>query len=197
MKRFCMLLILGTLAVAPAAAQSDKEGALAARQRLLKAIQLPQTAQETRDAGVPAEDVKEVLQVIQTQNLPAAEAQTILAEETKAVRENGPVDNFGAFVQSKLAQGLRGRDLAAAIHAEHAARGKGKGHGRMKEKGAADKKDRDDRGQGMGQKPEKPDRPGQGKKPEDRGQGASGGREKGKPPAEKPSKPKRSNADQN
>jgi hypothetical protein len=44
--------------------------------------------------------------------------------ENKAIREHGPVDNFGAFVQRRLDEGLRGRDLADAIRAEHAAHGR-------------------------------------------------------------------------
>ena len=48
-------------------------------------------------------------------------------EQSRAIDEHGPTDNFGAFVQSKLDQGLRGRELSDAIRAEHAAHGKGKG----------------------------------------------------------------------
>lgn len=94
--------------------------------QILAAAQLPVTAAEARQEGVPDNEVREVLDALRTANVPAHEARDIFDEERKARREHGPVDNFGAFVQSKLAAGLRGRDLAAAIRAEHVARGKGK-----------------------------------------------------------------------
>jgi len=59
--------------------------------------------------------------------VPAGSLAELFAEENDAIRKHGRIDNFGAFVQEKLAAGLRGRELAAAIHAEHAARGIGKG----------------------------------------------------------------------
>src|SRR5687767_15243513 len=57
--------------------------------------------------------------------IPAYEATLVIDTARVVRREHGPVDNFGAFVQSQLAQGKRGRELAAAIRAEHARSGKG------------------------------------------------------------------------
>lgn len=94
--------------------------------QILAAAQLPVTAAEARQEGVPDNEVREVLDALRTANVPAHEARDVFDEGRKARREHGPVDNFGAFVQAKLAAGLRGRELAAAIRAEHAARGKGK-----------------------------------------------------------------------
>ncbi len=92
---------------------------------VLKLIRLPEIAEKTRDSGVSREDVRTILDEAVRRKLPPAETETILQESGRAAREYGPVDNFGAFVQSKLNEGLRGRDLASAIHEEHRLRGKG------------------------------------------------------------------------
>jgi hypothetical protein len=60
--------------------------------------------------------------------------------EVDAVKAGAPKENFGATVNALLARGLRGRELAAAIHAEHARRGIGQGKGKGQ-------------GQGRGRKP--------------------------------------------
>jgi hypothetical protein len=105
-------------------------------EKLLRAIRLPEAAEEARQEGVPAEDVKKVLEAARSLDLPAGETETIMVEETKAVKEKGQIDNFGSFVESKLDEGLRGRELSEAIRTEHAARGKGKGHAKAGKQGA-------------------------------------------------------------
>jgi hypothetical protein len=91
---------------------------------VLAAAELPVSAAHARSEGLSNRDVREALDAMRTAKVPARDAQMVFDEERIARRTNGPVDNFGAFVQSKLHAGLRGRDLAAAIKAEHAARGK-------------------------------------------------------------------------
>jgi hypothetical protein len=93
---------------------------------LLRAIRLPEAADRIREMGVPREEVEQVLDMGRERNVPAEDMELILGEEARSVEEYGNIDNFGAFVRSQLDQGLRGRDLAEAIHREHAARGKGK-----------------------------------------------------------------------
>lgn len=93
--------------------------------RVLAAAELPVSADEARREGAPDGVIRQVLAAMQSANVPAAEAREVLDEERAAMREHGPVDNFGAFVQAKLDAGLRGRELAAAIRAEHQRRGKG------------------------------------------------------------------------
>lgn len=100
-----------------------------------KAADLITTSNEAREAGIPAEDVAEVLEISREQGFSPEETQEVLVVSTEAVEESGPVDNFGAFVQTKLAEGLRGQELAAAIHEEHRQRGKGHGKGHGKGKG--------------------------------------------------------------
>jgi len=116
----------------PTGAATIDEGA----GKLLRAIRLPEAAEQAREEGVPAEEVKKVLEAARGRDLPAGETEAIMVEETRAVRDNGQIDNFGSFVKSKLDEGLRGRDLSDAIRAEHAARGKGRGHGNSDKAGA-------------------------------------------------------------
>lgn len=105
--------------------------ALAADGESLKhAADLPVLAHELRGQGVPDGDVGKAIAAAKGKGLKAEEAADVLEEADKDVKEHGPVDNFGAFVQSKLDEGLRGKELAAAIKAEHVAKGKGKGHGK-------------------------------------------------------------------
>ena len=93
---------------------------------ILAAAELPVSAAHARSEGLSNRDLREALDAMRTAKVPARDAQMVIDEERIARRTNGPVDNFGAFVQSKLHAGLRGRDLAAAIKAEHAARGTNK-----------------------------------------------------------------------
>jgi hypothetical protein len=119
----------------PAEEETDREVRV---ERVRKILGLPQAAEEARDAGVPEEEVSKVLEAARARRVPAEEVRVILEAETESVREHGHIDNFGAFVQSMLDQGLRGRELAAAIHREHAAHGKGK-HGKDFHPGAKGK----------------------------------------------------------
>lgn len=93
----------------------------------IRTILLPRAAEILREQGVPEEEVREVVTGAREQGVPPAEATDVLEETAQAVEENGPVENFGAFVQARLQDGLRGRELAQAIRAEHAARGIGRG----------------------------------------------------------------------
>jgi hypothetical protein len=93
--------------------------------QLLIAADLPVSTARARREGASNAEIRDALDALRSAKVPAHEARQLIDEERDARRRNGPVDNFGAFVQSKLQAGLRGRDLAAAIRAEHAARGKG------------------------------------------------------------------------
>lgn len=113
------LLILGLAVAAPLHAQTHSD--------ILEAIKLPRAADEAREEGVPEEDVRIAIEGAFKRGVPASETKEVMSESSRTVRENGPIDNFGAFVQAQLDRGLRGRELAAAIHTEHARRGIGKG----------------------------------------------------------------------
>lgn len=150
--RFLLLLLVLLLSTA-ATAQDETRTKEAAETRvekevtrvndILKIIGLPGIAEDAREAGVPEEDIRIILEESEKQELPPAETEIILREGSDATLENGPIDNFGAFVQERLRSGLRGQELSAAIHAEHKARGKGKGKGQSQEKGKGHDKDRD------------------------------------------------------
>lgn len=92
---------------------------------ILVAARLPVAANEARQEGAANDEVRAVLEAMSRSRVPAHEATAVLDTARSVRREHGPVDNFGAFVQSQLAEGKRGRDLATAIRAEHARRGKG------------------------------------------------------------------------
>ena len=98
-------------------------------EQLLAAARLPLEAANARQEGVASEEISAVLEAMRTARVPAHEAVTVMDTARAARREHGAVDNFGAFVQSQLASGKRGRELAAAIRAEHGRSGKGASSG--------------------------------------------------------------------
>ena len=124
--------------------------------QVLTAAQLPVAASEARREGVANAELRKALDALFNAGVPAYEATSLIETERKAHLENGPTDNFGAFVQAQLAAGLRGRELAEAIHREHARQGKGSD----KAKGAKKAKDKqsDDR-----ERDQKPDNRGRGR----------------------------------
>ena len=174
-------LLALSLIAAPASAQTPDWV-----QVMISAAGLPIAADSARKEGVPSDDVRAVLESMRNKNIPANEAKDILNEARAAHREHGPVDNFGAFVQAKLDAGLRGRDLAAAIRAEHAARGKGKAgaaKGADRDRGkspaasdakgkspgaAGDAKGKSPAARGDSGKAARPDAAGRGKRPDNR-----------------------------
>jgi hypothetical protein len=112
------------LVATPALAQESTSSLF---RRLTDAARLPAAAQESRQLGVPESDLQGVFRVARDNRLTSTDLLDIFTVENDAIRQNGRIDNFGSFVQGRLAAGLRGRDLADAIHAEHARRGMGKG----------------------------------------------------------------------
>jgi hypothetical protein len=121
------LIVLAAL-LQPARAQDTQPSAEASL--IANMLNLPLAVESARRAGIPTGAVQDVLDSLRRRRVPAADAEQILRGEVEAVARGGPRDNFGAFVNAQLARGLRGRELAAAIHAEHARRGIGRGRGR-------------------------------------------------------------------
>lgn len=148
MRRTCMTIALliaagGQLARAqeqrrPAPKPAPDSTAIDQIQRILH---LPQTIERARQAGVPDSQVREVLRRTRERGVPAEDAQRAIEMETEAVGRGEKAGDFGKFVQSQIDAGLRGRDLSAAIRAEHARRGIGrpKGEGARPEAGAAER----------------------------------------------------------
>src|SRR5262245_39417103 len=119
------LFLLGS---SPGATQ-DTSQANKARESILRVFRLPRTTTEARQRGVPDSAIHSVIDVFKRGQVPADDAQEVIEHEVEATENGQPVSNFGAFVQEQHRRGLRGRALAAAIHAEQARRGMGhKGH---------------------------------------------------------------------
>lgn len=121
-------------------------------------LKLPQTVEEGRRAGIPSGSIWGVLDSLRRRGVPGEEAGQIVRDEVDAVKAGAPPQNFGAYVNAQLARGLHGRALAAAIHAEHARRGIGRGRGKPQNAGAAAGRGRDDapdtaKAKGRGRKP--------------------------------------------
>lgn len=160
--RFTALMALA-LAAPPALAAQD--GSLL--EKIRSSGKLPWLANEAREAGVPDEQVKRTTFDFFRSGVSADDASRYFDEEVRIVREGGSKENFGAFVRSQVDRGLRGRELADAIHREHARRGMGKpaGAGKSDEKGkpndAGKRYDSD--------KPNQPGKPDEAGKPDEPG----------------------------
>lgn len=113
--------------------------------RVLAAAQLPVAADEARKEGVSELSLREYLDRVLRNRVPADDAYRILDEEVRVIRDGGPKENFGAFVQTQLDAGLRGRALAEAIHEEHRRRGMGRPDDRRGDDRDADRRRDDDR----------------------------------------------------
>jgi hypothetical protein len=169
-----------------APAQPVASDPAARRERLVRATELPAKAREVRAKGVPDGEMKDALRAAKSKGVKAGDMADVTGEQSKAIDQHGRIDNFGSFVRSKLDEGLRGRELAAAIHEEHARRGMGKAN--AKGKGAGGKSEESAKPPAR-EKPAKPPdlaRP-HGKadkgRPADGGQpkGGGGGKGRGKP----------------
>jgi hypothetical protein len=122
---FLVLIFLCTGAAAPARAGEEEveNKAVTIIERVKEAIALPRAAKESREAGAAEDKVREVLEAARSRGIPAGETSKILEVENEELRKGGNPDNFGAAVHQLKASGLRGRELAKAIHAEQVARG--------------------------------------------------------------------------
>ena len=116
--RLLLLAVLAASAQAPAPSPPASDVTVT-----LRMLDLPIAARSLRAAGVPEADVKSSLDAMKSKGLSAGEAEELVQESADAAKAHGPVDNFGAFVQAELDAGLRGRELAAAIQAEHLVHG--------------------------------------------------------------------------
>jgi hypothetical protein len=136
-QKILLLMIVSSLAL-PRAARAD-ETPLSLGQALLKAIQLPLVAEMARRAEIDPDDVKAALTAAVAKKVPAEEMTDVLEAGVAASEVHGPIDNFGAFVQARLDEGMRGRDLADAIRREHVSHGHGKLDRDKKKKSKDDK----------------------------------------------------------
>ena len=138
-----MSMLRAVIIVGLAAGPLSAQEAPSLAQRILAAAGIPGAALEARAAGVPERDVVGVLDILRSRKVPSTDAKDILGEQVRTSRSDQPMDNFGAFVQARLDEGLRGRELAAAIRREHEAQGKGRGAAQGKTRGNEDRKSPD------------------------------------------------------
>ena len=139
------------------------------RPDLGRAIELPAAAERLRERGVPAAEVATAVNAAKDHGLTAGEATDVLEAGAKGEK----LDNFGRFVNDKLDEGLRGRELAEAIHEEQERRGKGGGGKGLDGEGPPGRDEAGtDEGKGKGK--------GKGKGPDgDPGEGKGAGKGKG------------------
>ncbi|MFO7892562.1 MAG: hypothetical protein R6U63_02410 [Longimicrobiales bacterium] len=128
-KRMMLASLVLLWAAQPAPAQETAADSQAvAVAEILQAIQLPDVSEVLRERGVPMEEIEEMIDAARARGVTAGESTDVLEETAEAVEDTGPIENFGAFVQEQLQAGLRGRELAEAIRAEHRSRGIGQGN---------------------------------------------------------------------
>jgi hypothetical protein len=84
------------------------------------ALELPSTAQQLRDQGIPEAEVRESLESAQRAHLGAAEAHEVLRYVAEHEVPEDPVvlSQFSEIVAWKIREGLRGVPLAQAIELE-------------------------------------------------------------------------------
>jgi hypothetical protein len=99
----------------------------------LASLHLPVLAKETREQGVPDDEVKLAVVSLREAKVAPEDAVETFKTTVASVSEKGPVEKFGDLVRLKLKEGLRGKALTKAIHDEHEKRGIGKGKKLRKE----------------------------------------------------------------
>ena len=162
------LALAGAAAAAAPPALAAQDGSLL--DKIRSSGKLPWLANDAREAGVPDETVKRTTNDFFRSGVSAGDASRFFDEEVRIVREGGSKENFGAFVRSQVDRGLRGRELAEAIHREQARRGMGKpaGAGKADERGKSHDagKPHDDAKPNQAGKPGEAGRPNDAGKPE-------------------------------
>lgn len=110
-------MLLAALALLPQS--NEAPTAVAVGTRAQAALRLPAAVAELQAKGVPLSELNRALEAFRANAIPATDALTTLDVERGQAE---PMRNFGAFVQQQLAEGKRGKDLAAAIRGEHSRR---------------------------------------------------------------------------
>lgn len=121
-------------AAVPVPVPADAEPAVvepvSVQDRAADALRLPDLADRLRAGGTQPAEVRVAIDALRESEADADSVADILEDEVDATRGDVPRDNFGAFVQERLQEGLRGRELADSIRAEHRAAGRGPGDAR-------------------------------------------------------------------
>jgi chromosome segregation ATPase len=87
---------------------------------ILLVIDLPILIAEAKDAGVAEVELTAIVTTAAEAELSAGDAAEVVVAETEHTKANGKRTGLGAFVKLQLAEGVRGKELAAKIR-EHKA----------------------------------------------------------------------------
>jgi DNA repair exonuclease SbcCD ATPase subunit len=97
------------------AAGEEPTEAEALEDDILLVIDLPIATDEARTAGIEEAEISVVLDAAVIAGLPASEVTEVIDEETEVVKAKGKRKAFGQWVKQQIAEGKRGKELAAAI----------------------------------------------------------------------------------
>lgn len=135
------LLLLLALPLATATAQVSP---ISDMDRLRRAVlSLPTRTDELRKAGVADQVIAATIDAMRADRMSTVDIVDILTVERDDVWRTRQPENFGMTVQRLKARGLRGKDLADAIHLEKARNGGNNGVGRGNDKGRGGYDDKD------------------------------------------------------
>jgi hypothetical protein len=82
---------------------------------ILMVIDLPIAADEARTAGVEEAEITEALDAAEEAGVSAGDMTEVLDEESEQVKAKGKRKAFGQWVKLQIADGVRGKELAAKI----------------------------------------------------------------------------------
>jgi DNA repair exonuclease SbcCD ATPase subunit len=82
---------------------------------ILLIIDLPIAADEARDAGLEEAEIDEAIDAAETAAISPGTMTEVLADEAESIRATGKRKAFGQWVKMQIAEGVRGKELAAKI----------------------------------------------------------------------------------
>jgi hypothetical protein len=82
---------------------------------ILLTIDLPIAADEARDAGLEEAEIDEAIDAADTAAVSPGAITEVLADEAESIRTTGKRQAFGQWVKMQIAEGVRGKELAAKI----------------------------------------------------------------------------------
>lgn len=87
---------------------------------VLAVVSLPLAADDARDAGMPADEVADVVDAVADVGASPAVATDLLVAETAQVRKQGAKQHFASWVRGQLAAGAQNQQMLATIEKREA-----------------------------------------------------------------------------
>ena len=112
-------MLLAALALLPQSSEAQQASPADAGSRAAAALRIPAVVAELEERGIPLIELSRALEAFRANAVPATDAVTTFDIERGQAE---PMGNFGTFVGQQLADGKRGKELAAAIREEHGRR---------------------------------------------------------------------------